>query len=88
MSVKAKKYIQSIAWEKFPARELWYRNDNFFWAFDIQDEKIISTEGQYENGDVTFQTFIYNYNNEDDIQSLVDQKLEEGFSCFAIELSV
>ena len=78
----AKKYIQKKACKNFPAQELWIRDDYSFWAYDKQDNRIFSTTGQYSNGDIIYNTVCV----QDLIGDLIDQKMQEGFKCFAMQI--
>jgi hypothetical protein len=87
MSEEAKKYIQSVAWNRFPAQELWIRQDNSFWAFDIEDDHVVFTEGIYRDGDILFHsTSQPAEDGEALVDSFVEQKRQEGFECFAIQM--
>lgn len=87
MSEEAKKFIQNAAWNRFPAEELWIRADNNFWAFAIEDDRIIFTDGIYKDGDIVFHHTIYpTQNGEDHIEPFIETKLTDGYECFAIAL--
>lgn len=86
MSQEAKKYIQEVAWDRFPAQELWIRSDNTFWAFDINDNEITFTDGTYQDNNIVFYTTIFPTNNgEEIIDSFISDKRSDGYECFAIQ---
>ena len=93
---KAKQAIQKLAWKKFPARELWIKNDNTFIAYDFEktqdnSTKLYITDGNYNDNEVRYTTnyTIYVENNNDNyISRLCDSFIEAGYECFATELRV
>jgi hypothetical protein len=94
---KAKQAIQKLAWKKFPARELWIKNDNTFIAYDfekiIDDRfKIYITDGNYNNETVNYSTnytiHVENNDRENYIDRLCESFIEAGYECFATELRV
>jgi hypothetical protein len=87
MSKRAKEYLKKHAWEKFPARELWIKRNNRFWAFDIRGDNIYSTEGVYINGNLSYVTDVINSTYiENEVESLISFFINEGYTCFAMEL--
>jgi len=87
MTQEAKKYIQNAAWTRFPAQELWIRPDNHFWAFDINDDEVSFTEGEFTNGDIIFHTTVHpTTNGELYVEPFVEVKRSNGYECFAIQL--
>jgi hypothetical protein len=87
MSKRAKEYLKKHAWEKFPARELWIKPSNRFWAFDVRGDNIYSTEGVYRNGNISYVTDVITSTDiENEVESLILFMRKEGYACFAMEL--
>lgn len=81
-----KNYLKNTVWDKFKAQELWFRdNDYCFWAYEIENNKIFSTKGYFKNNVIYYSIIEYDNN---DIDKLIQEKLDEGYYCFATELMV
>lgn len=85
-----KRIIQNMAWKDFPARELWLRDGDLnFWAFDYENCGVSITHGKYVDKDIImYQTTNHpnNGNIDETIKQMTDDKFEEGYRCFAIQL--
>ena len=88
MSQEAKSYIQDAALHRFSAQELWIRPDNHFWAFDIQDNRVVFIWGVYEDCDINFETetCYTTQGGESFMEIFVEQIIENGYECFAIQI--
>jgi hypothetical protein len=81
-----KNYLKNTVWDKFRAQELWFRDiDYYFWAYEVDNNKIYSTKGYFENDTVYYSTIQY---ENIDIDKLIQEKFDEGYYCFASELVV
>lgn len=86
MSKEAKRNIQKAAWNLFPAQELWIDKENNFWAYEKKENEIVITTGKYTNK-IEYSTYSEKTDNVDDLlESLTENKTNEGYECFAIEL--
>lgn len=85
-------YIQSQAWTKFPARELWIKDDKQFWAYDynIDDNTVTFTSGEYDIGNFVYNTTVIKFYGNIDmyIDSRCDSKDKAGYKCFASQLFI
>lgn len=87
----AKKYILKNAKVKFPAQELWIDNNLNFFAFDKYTNELIISEGKFNinNKNLEFTTKNqYTINIENTLNNYLNEKLNEGYECFASELFV
>jgi len=81
-----KEYLKNTVWDNFKVQELWFRdNDYYFWGYEIKENKIFSTKGYFKNDVIYYSTIEYENNN---IDRLIEEKLNEGYYCFASELMV
>lgn len=82
------RYIQHKACEKFPAQELWIKDDNQFWAYKVDGNDIYTTSGCYENKKLRYRTVALKlYGNVDSfVSKLCHDKTEFGYHCFAIQM--
>ena len=88
MSEEAKNFLKQVAWDRFPAQELWIRPDNYFWAFNIEDDHITFTEGSYQGGDIVFNSVVHRTREgEDYVEPLAQIKRIEGYECFAMQMA-
>lgn len=85
-SINTEKQIQKLANVKFPADEIW-KNGDSFWAFKKGQGIIYSTMGNWLENHIDFRTEDI-WSNEPDIKlkQLVEEKIKEGYKCFAILL--
>jgi oligoribonuclease NrnB/cAMP/cGMP phosphodiesterase (DHH superfamily) len=87
----AKKYILKNAKNKFPAEELWLNEKLEFFAFENYQTELILTEGNYNINNCTLEFTSKTYHLPDTeymLNNYLNQKLDEGYECFASELRV
>jgi len=87
-AIHVKKCIQAAS-HLFPCQELWFCQEaNTFWAFKVEGDRLIFTDGAFINGRVEFDSsdrYLQNDESIDDVvESMIDVKREEGYECFAI----
>jgi hypothetical protein len=71
---------------KFVIDELWFRDrDKNFWGIDRDGDKLRYLEGYFE-GDVCKYKFIDGIYQQVIIDNMINQKIEEGYECFAMLL--
>jgi hypothetical protein len=87
----AKKYLLKNAKNKFPAQELWIDDELNFCAFEKLENELILTEGIYNINNTTIDFVTKSYSHPD-IEHVLDnylnEKLDQGYECFASELFV
>ncbi len=80
--------LKEYAWEKFPAQELWVKEEKF-WAFENKEDsdKIYLTSGYLQDKEIKFETtFLTVSNKKRFITQLCDSKRKEGYECIAIQM--
>jgi len=88
MSEKAKKKIQELAWDRFPAQELWIDKNDHFWGFDKkEDGSVHIVDGIYQDGEVITDITICRTEFPDSfVEKCIKAKEEQGYTCFASQL--
>jgi hypothetical protein len=87
----AKKYLLKSVKNKFPAQELWIDDELNFCAFEKAQNQLIITEGIYNINNRTIDFVTKSYNHPDieyTLDNYLNEKLVQGYECFASQLFV
>lgn len=87
MSMKAKNYLKRNAWNFFPSQELWINDQDHFWSFEKDNNNLILTQGEFLNDSINYQTHTRQTQDPDsELNEMINEKINTGYECFAIEL--